>query len=1224
MCPVKRDCEVSNFTEWSNCSNVCGEGVVTRNRTILTTPVNTGKSCPALYETKVCNLRKCDCGVTEWSEYGKCDVPCGGGKSYRHRNIYRQPLERGLQCPSLNESRSCNSKSCARVGLPVVPSRIKKMLHEQKAEMFTRIDKSSGGWCYQDAGEIAPYSYGYTGNMGGVWFSGDGTNRSSMRTHHSFGTDNHDLFIQAEISKNSECSNHFIVLTSEPYYRWTWKSEPNTFKMVWNCDQKSIIYPNGKKSTKCGELKNYNLGIHVHENRVIFEDDTCEDVVAPEGPQVRDLFVYIGANYVEKNSTELTKLGDISEAVLQTNIHRIRRLRRSSRKLTPVKKQTISHCGSNDIPWKEVGCDSKTGDVLMSNGNIRKCMTSDSMLLKGNDGTSYFDDDSIYKKVKECEDRDDCVGIQNIVHAKNGKYSLRSGYDMQIAPSDGYNREGRFCPKVGAAEIIKATEEDIQVQGGNKDDDELDSDDDDDIDRTDDRRPSPGWSKATELALSNLPIQDSDTKYEYRFKKGNAWYISPPTSRVWDWDTFNTISGTWIYGDSDGNNGDFECVGGADVTTKDACGLGCSTGGGKKFKVLARCTGGEAFRKNVDHGTVSVCQDRPNAFEGKACHHNVQISYYALPRKIKSTAEKQEEEEEKRLKAQKEEEDIILDGDSSVADQALQAAETPPDNAEDQIENEPNRAVFKMLRISGMDSVLNRIKGSGICPHVVDCEVGDWGDWSNCSLPCDGGETTRERKLIVSPEYGGLECPVMSETKLCNTRECDCGVNNFTEWSECSHECGGGKKTRTRTVFRQPLGDGSVCPNLNESVSCNTQECAVVGLPSIGPTYANLENVKSFAFTNGLNTGNFLTSDEFCMQDAKTIYPYEYNFTKNVGLYFKGEAEGRSTLRSKKTFRLPLRLDINFQRTERCSNHYIVLTTDEYFMWSGKTQEPSTIKFFYDCDTRTVLAPARKSSTSRKGGLYTKRCQRHLLPDMKATIDLNFVKSTFTDSTCGSTDISWMDILGNFAGKDIYVYMGGARPKVPWTDKGSTVFTSLRISGNGSMINNINGSTACPNRQDCVVTPWTEFTECTAPCNGGNHSRTRFIVKEPAFKGKECPALVQQDQCNTQHCGIDCVVTDFTEWSNCSKVCGGGKSTRTREIFVDGLNGTLYGKEECPALSEEKMCNEQICGIDCVVSDFTPWTACSAPCGGGGRKRYRNVLVKPVTGSHHGKQCPHL
>jgi hypothetical protein len=54
--------------------------------------------------------------------------------------------------------------------------------------------------------------------------------------------------------------------------------------------------------------------------------------------------------------------------------------------------------------------------------------------------------------------------------------------------------------------------------------------------------------------------------------------------------------------------------------------------------------------------------------------------------------------------------------------------------------------------------------------------------------------------------------------------------------------------------------------------------------------------------------------------------------------------------------------------------------------------------------------------------------------------------------------------------------------------------------------------------------------------------------------------LVQEDQCNTQHCGVDCVVTDFTEWSNCSKVCGGGVATRSREIFVDVLNGTLYAK----------------------------------------------------------------
>ena len=1237
-CPVKQDCEVSEFSEWSNCSTACGEGVVTRNRTILTTPLNTGKKCPPLSETKVCNLRKCDCGVGEWSEYGDCDVPCGGGKSYRMRDIFRQPMSEGLQCPALNESRTCNSKPCARVGLPVVPARVKKMLHEQKSELFTAIDRTSGGWCYQDAEEIAPYSYGYVGNMGGVWFSGDGTNRSSMRTHKSFGTDNHDLFIEAEISKNSECSNHFVVLSPDPYYRWSWGSEPKTYKMVWNCDKKTLIHPNGKKETECKELKNYKLGIKVTKRHVRFEDDTCDELVAQMSAQdtSHDLYLYIGANYAEKNTTNSTaEGGDGSTTVFleRADLRRARlrhgrsttALRRSLEQSTANKIKT-QHCGTTDIPWPEVSCDVKTGAVVVKGGNARKCLTVDSMLLKGQDGRDYFDGGDLPAKVIECEKNVACVGIQKILHAARspGRYSLRSGYDMQVAPNTGTNRNSMFCPKVTAKEIIKVTERDIQVSEGTVEND-ADNNEDEEDEYTDDRRPTPGWMKATEQSLGKLPVADDSMKYEYRFKKGNAWYISPPTSRVWDWEMFNTIPGTWKYGDSDGNNGDFECVGAADTALQNACGLGCTTGSGKKFKVLTSCKGAVG-EYDGDTGTATVCQNRPNAFEGKACHKEVQISYYAILPKQKSGAQKMEAEERQRLKEQKEEEDIMLDGESDVADAALQAAETPPENAEDQIEGEPNRAVFKMLRVSGLDSVLNRFSGGDMCPHLVDCEVGGWGDWSNCSLPCDGGNTTRNRVVLAEPEYGGVQCPVLFESKICNTRECDCGVNQFNDWSECSRECGTGWSSRSRSIFRTPLGDGAACPELNQTKNCNEQACAVLGLPSMGPTDVVLKDAKRFDFTtmNNYYVEQAAAREEFCLQDPETVFPYEYNFTKNIGVHFKGNGNGRSTMRSKKTYRLPLRLDATFMREERCSNHYIVLSTDEYFMWSGATQEPGTIKFFYDCDTRRILAPPRSSSTTQKGGYYATKCQRHLRPEMEASIELSFAKSTLTDTTCGSTDISWMDILGNFAGKDLYLYVGAARKKVPWVDKGQSTFTSLRISGNGSLVNTINGSAACPQRQDCRVTPWTEFSECTAPCNGGNHSRTRVVVQEPKNKGKPCPELMQKTQCNTQHCGVDCVVTDFSEWSNCSKVCGGGIMRRTREIFQDLLNGTLYGKEQCPNLVEEKKCNDQICGVDCVVSDFTPWTACSTPCGGGGRKRYRNVLVKPVTGSHHGKQCPHL
>merc|ERR1712166_1629371 len=46
---------------------------------------------------------------------------------------------------------------------------------------------------------------------------------------------------------------------------------PKTYKMVWNCDQKTIIYPEGKKQTICKELKNYKIGIKMSRKHVTFE-----------------------------------------------------------------------------------------------------------------------------------------------------------------------------------------------------------------------------------------------------------------------------------------------------------------------------------------------------------------------------------------------------------------------------------------------------------------------------------------------------------------------------------------------------------------------------------------------------------------------------------------------------------------------------------------------------------------------------------------------------------------------------------------------------------------------------------------------------------------------------------------------------------------------------------------------------------------------------------------
>jgi hypothetical protein len=57
----------------------------------------------------------------------------------------------------------------------------------------------------------------------------------------------------------------------------------------------------------------------------------------------------------------------------------------------------------------------------------------------------------------------------------------------------------------------------------------------------------------------------------------------------------------------------------------------------------------------------------------------------------------------------------------------------------------------------------------------------------------------------------------------------------------------------------------------------------------------------------------------------------------------------------------------------------------------------------------------------------------------------------------------------------------------------------------------------------------------------------------------------------------DCVVTQWTGWTECSKKCGGGKTKRSRKIQVNDQNGG----EKCPTgLEESAACNTESCESD--------------------------------------------
>lgn len=123
-------------------------------------------------------------------------------------------------------------------------------------------------------------------------------------------------------------------------------------------------------------------------------------------------------------------------------------------------------------------------------------------------------------------------------------------------------------------------------------------------------------------------------------------------------------------------------------------------------------------------------------------------------------------------------------------------------------------------------------------PAGVDCE-GEWGNWSECSKPCDGGTKSRTYTVTTPASGDGQACPRNDgevEEVACNEQGCpvDC-VGEWTAWSECSENCGTGSRKRTYNIIRPAANGGQACEVDNQrmedgyeqSEPCNNDPCPV-------------------------------------------------------------------------------------------------------------------------------------------------------------------------------------------------------------------------------------------------------------------------------------------------------------------------------------------------------------------------------------------------------------
>ncbi|XP_041350628.1 spondin-1-like [Gigantopelta aegis] len=434
--------------------------------------------------------------------------------------------------------------------------------------------------------------------------------------------------------------------------------------------------------------------------------------------------------------------------------------------------------------------------------------------------------------------------------------------------------------------------------------------------------------------------------------------------------------------------------------------------------------------------------------------------------------------------------------------------------------------------------------------QLEKCATSQWSDWSKCS--CTSGLRSRRRMLKMPGITESMCSERLSEKEACSTAKClknskrrkintsfkfrhdtasgpysMCSVTPWSEWSPCSRTCGLGMKERWRMFLHRSQKTDDCGIHLQEKDLCRgaMPDC------SMADRLKNYTAICSEKADAGPCRGTFVR--------------WFYNSTiQKCQIFNYGGCRGNEN-----------KFDTQDDCVELCAEHMT--------------------------EVHRKAEMQRKQTMLKQQEMQKQEMMRKQQMMQKQQMESEIFKQSLSD----------MDIKTLMMKKKMMQQSANSKLEKEFAMEIKKKIKALRILKKKKKMKKwrLKHKNSPQHRDgptvDCMVTPWSKWSQCPVTCGKGVIMKTRMIKVHPKNGGRRCPhKLVKKKKCRPgKKCPINCKMGPFGDWTPCSKTCG-KRSVQTRWRRI--IQKPRHGGMSCPRRREKRFCSVPMCTTSKLEQDM--------------------------------------